>query len=477
MPIQNSFRQYAYHVRCAPDMDGSASERVRAKSPLKPLVAAVVLSFSAFSQTASALPRVSALRLASSLEHHAFAALPVTNCNDDGGDGTLRKAFASAVDGDVIDLSAVSCSIITLHNGQIADAATTKNVTIHSGGSISIIRDTPSPAANGRVIFHAGVGTLTLENVSVLYGNTNDVRGGGCIYSAGNVAFLGGKAAFCGVYTEFGGEARGGAIAAKGSVLLVGSSIRESSAKSATQANGGAIWARSVTLKKNDDAGSSIDRTHVISDTGNGGAIFSSGPTNIYYSSITHTDAPTSGGIFTVGPLTMSNSTVSYASATKPGGFSVGGIYAVDEVTIRSSTLTHNTGKYGGVVTTLDYSQSLIDSTIIAYSLKYDNATIGIDFASPKHTMVIGSNNIVVRASGAIPVDTIHQLPLLTPLRFERNVTRSQSPMQGSPASHHGSNASKFEFDQGGNTRGSGCSVDIGAIQETVFCGNFENPP
>jgi len=46
--------------------------------------------------------------------------LPVANCDDDGGPGTLRSVVAGAVSGAIIDMSALTCSTISLANGAIA---------------------------------------------------------------------------------------------------------------------------------------------------------------------------------------------------------------------------------------------------------------------------------------------------------------------------------------------------------------------
>src|SRR5690242_410372 len=43
----------------------------------------------------------------------------VTNCADDGGPETLRAAVAAAASGDTVDLTALTCSTITLIEGQI----------------------------------------------------------------------------------------------------------------------------------------------------------------------------------------------------------------------------------------------------------------------------------------------------------------------------------------------------------------------
>ena len=43
--------------------------------------------------------------------------IPVTNCADDGSDGSLRKVIEGAADGDTVDMSGLQCSLITLQSG------------------------------------------------------------------------------------------------------------------------------------------------------------------------------------------------------------------------------------------------------------------------------------------------------------------------------------------------------------------------
>src|SRR4051794_28134394 len=48
--------------------------------------------------------------------------IPVTSCLDDGSDGTLRQAIQSASDGDTIDMTGLTCSLITLQSGALVSA-------------------------------------------------------------------------------------------------------------------------------------------------------------------------------------------------------------------------------------------------------------------------------------------------------------------------------------------------------------------
>src|SRR5262245_35908870 len=62
---------------------------------------------------------------------HAGQTIVVENC-DDSGSGSLREAYASAHDGDTVDLSALTCSTITLTNGPIVSAPDAGYVTLQA---------------------------------------------------------------------------------------------------------------------------------------------------------------------------------------------------------------------------------------------------------------------------------------------------------------------------------------------------------
>jgi hypothetical protein len=48
--------------------------------------------------------------------------LPVTSCADDNGAGTFRSVVTSALDGDTIDLTGLTCGTITLVLGAVTTA-------------------------------------------------------------------------------------------------------------------------------------------------------------------------------------------------------------------------------------------------------------------------------------------------------------------------------------------------------------------
>ena len=108
--------------------------------------------------------------------------LVVTSCADDGSPGTLRSVVSGAGDGDVVDLSGLSCGPITLTNGAIPilcrladDRRSDAADTIISGNSAD------------RVFVQYGYTALVLRNLTVRDGFNEvagyKVAGGACILS------------------------------------------------------------------------------------------------------------------------------------------------------------------------------------------------------------------------------------------------------------------------------------------------------
>src|SRR6478736_10049222 len=118
----------------------------------------------------------------------------VSSCNDDGGFDTLRHAVLVANEGDTINMSAIACSKITLQApGAISIGL--NNLTILGPGAGKLTID---GADAGRVFYHAGTGTLTLNNLTVAHGTiAADVAYGGCIFSKGNVTLNGSVVTAC----------------------------------------------------------------------------------------------------------------------------------------------------------------------------------------------------------------------------------------------------------------------------------------
>jgi hypothetical protein len=113
--------------------------------------------------------------------------ISVTSCADDGGPETLRAAVSAAASGDIVDLTALTCSTITLVGGQIE--VHVDDLTIAGPGEDVLTIDGNH---NGRVFHHDGVGTLSLSGLTITHGiadsaelNPDSSRAayGGCILS------------------------------------------------------------------------------------------------------------------------------------------------------------------------------------------------------------------------------------------------------------------------------------------------------
>ena len=102
------------------------------------------------------------------------AILPVTSCADDASPGTLRSVIDSAVDGDVVDLTQLTCSTITLTQGTIGTDFLSDHpvnyLTIQGPG-----RDALTISGGGQfLVFSAGgyniYGVFTLNDITVAHG-------------------------------------------------------------------------------------------------------------------------------------------------------------------------------------------------------------------------------------------------------------------------------------------------------------------
>lgn len=172
----------------------------------------------------------------------------VTNC-DDSGSGSLRDAINQADSGDIIDMSNLACSVITLDTYLpiMQDSLTLR------GKLTSADKYTPSPILQGHddnslgLLWHAGEGTLRVEALGLQDGtkyNTDAglASGGACISSSGNIALVESSVKYC--TTKRDGMVEGGAVHAAGNVTLTRSQVLGSKAISvAERSYGGGVYA------------------------------------------------------------------------------------------------------------------------------------------------------------------------------------------------------------------------------------------
>ena len=423
----------------------------------------------------------------------------VTSC-DDSGPGTLRDAVTNAVTGDVIDLTGLSCSTISLTTG--AMSTTADDLTIQGPGAAALAVDAGRLSG---VINHYGVGTLTIDGLTLTNGYIvgEEFHGGACVLSAANVAISHSTLSNCYAYM---GHAYGGALCAVGNVTLSNSTLSGNTTKghfyyyyypgygyymiNGTSWGGGAYATGRFTITDS----TITHNTAVLNPRGSvGGGIASRfGGQYIAGSTIDNNYAYLGGGITILGHygdplgLTIVNSTISGNSA----GVSGGGIesYRLTYTKVHNSTITDNYSAYycGGLY--VYYGAADLQSTIIAanrstasqnqfglytaadFDIFYSDATVG------------GEHNVVMTSNMVMPADTLTDDPLLLPLADNGGPTLTHAFDMTSVALDAGSNPDNLDFDQRGDgyARVLGAAPDIGAFEapgalpDAIFASGFD---
>lgn len=227
-----------------------------------------------------------------------------------------------------------------------------------------------------------------------------------------------------------------------------------------------------------------------------GGAIAARGTAVISGSTIEHNHAGMLaggivqlGGVPDVSRLEIVNSTVSHNTA----GFYGAGIAIMDEMVMMNSTVAFNAvdeaspfGIGGILIGSNDTINAYrIYSSIISNNQAGSEVMFGTDLAAfiPDLITIAGSSNLVGEASGLnLPGDTLGGDPLLLPLADYGGPTRTHALAEGSPAIDAGSNAAGLAVDQRGgyHVRAFGAGVDIGAFEtqptpDGLFRSGFES--
>ena len=291
--------------------------------------------------------------------------LVVGNCLDDNSAPSLRSVIASAHDNDNIDVGMLTCSTITLTQGQLEIPQAHLGVyrKYHKGfestTTISSSYTLPFSPPH-RIFHHTGGGDFALTDVILHTGGAFypfDPALGGCIYSNGSVELTNATLSNC--FAD-GAPANGGAVFAMEDITVSNSTISTNGANAGTNSGGagGALFSSkgSITITK-----SSITNNYLATDFPSyGGAVAA------FAGKVTGTDCVISGNrvqstthgarggaIVAAAGVDLTRCTVSGNSATgmgtdfqgRAGG---GGIYAGGNSTIRDSTIDHNSAYYGG---------------------------------------------------------------------------------------------------------------------------------
>ena len=398
--------------------------------------------------------------------------LPVTSCADDNGAGTLRTVLETAADGATIDLSALSCSTITLTQGAIP--LLLNDVTLVGPGANALAIDA---AGIDRVLVHPGSGTLTVTALTLRNGVASaigyQVTGGGCVASSGYLVLDHSVVRDCQATAE--GVYGGGLFA--NTVTMYTSTLSGAVAlgqhpNTGTAAFGGGIYAAYVNIVDSTISGNRA--THDPADGQAsydiGGGIFTNFGGSIRSSTIDNNYSYGFGGGISSfnGVINIANSTVSANTAKTRGG---GGldlrVYAGGAIS--NSTITANTAPAGGGILLRGRpDQFELESTLVGRNA----AATGADVGSERTTTLLGSNNLVVAvdANVTLPAATLHTAPLLLPLAANGGPTRTHALAPGSPAIDAGNNLASLASDQrgAGFPRVLGAAADIGAFEGVI---------
>ena len=330
-------------------------------------------------RTIAIMAAVTLLGAMASVHKIHAATIPVTSTADDGTPGTLRVALASAMDGDTIDATGVSGTIL-LTSGELV---VSNSVTILGPGPATLAVD---GNAASRVFNITNAVTVSISSLTItngLAGGTFPAENGGGIYNdhstltvsnctlSGNSAVRGG-----GVFSD-GGDS--------GSATLT--VIASTAFSNTATLDGGGIYSYgysgNATLVVN---GSTLSGNSASGDRG--GAIFSTGLSGsaaltVSNSNVSANSAGTSGGgIYNDGRSSdsasaeISNSILSDNSAGSGGGiYNDGSDSGSASMTVTNSILSSNSAdeiEGGGIVN--DGSASGSATLTVANSTLSDNS-------------------------------------------------------------------------------------------------------
>jgi len=472
-------------TRCPENSAYPALSRARTK----PLVLGLALACAAGTGSAITLPGRET-EAPAPLPHRTTSTWAVSSC-DDSGPGTLRDVVDHfAVDGDTIDMTAMTCGSITLTTGSIITAA--NNLTIEGPGP-----GTTHLFIEGgdviRPLVHLGNGTLTLSHLSIWHGYTHssgtDDALGGCVASLGTVSLDNVSVKYCQAAAAGTGIARGGGIFAS-NVAASRSMISSNDARAngGYSLGGGVFASGTATFDYSTISGNQAFANIGWHSAGGGSISYYGGA--LRQSTVSGNEAGGAGGVvFANGMTAISQSTVSGNSATYSF---IGAGAHVDSsfpVLVENSTITGNiernpsNTRFGAGLHLGDNTQAIVISSIIAGN-RLDDGTALLwfsDINGDTGSVVIGDHNLLGWSALAVPTDTLFTLdPGLEPLADNGGTTLTHALRPTSPAIEAGNNVTGVPFDQRGTgyLRVIGANADIGAFEfnlnDLIFANDFE---
>jgi hypothetical protein len=405
--------------------------------------------------------------------------LYVTSCADDGSEGTLRSVLASATGNDIVDLTELQCSHITLVSGALTNDAGT--ITLEGPGRNRLAIDANYAS---RVI--EGGGPVTVSGLTIMRGrHTSDHASGGCIDAFFGVELHDSTVTQCAAHGTT--SATGGAIQTQYSVHVVSSTLSDNVASADTGvALGGAIGVHygfvtvdTSTITGNIATGGTVAK---------GGGFFVEGSVRLTRSTVDGNIADFGGGFYkTLGLFSddaceIVNSTISSNIASVGGG---GLVCYSDHPLFRFATITQNlaqSGVVGGALIGARQAASnsyviQLDDSIVAGNSAQDTA-LAMDIDTTAATVVtFGDANVLTTIGRVIPATWTSDDPRLGPLADNGGPTQTHALLADSPAIDAGFAIEGIDTDQRGQARSAGTAPDIGAYElqpDAVFADGFD---
>jgi hypothetical protein len=328
----------------------------------------------------------------------------VTSTADDGSPGTLRQALVASADGDTIDATGVSGTILLSGTPLVVSTNVTilgpgpANLAIDGNAASRVFEVHGSSFHNGDVVISGlaitngvgnnvnstdggggiynddMVGTLTVENCTV----SNNVSGVGCCFSGGGITNTQHLTISNSTITGNSSTTDGGAIKNTGSVSTISGNT--------SARHGGGIYVGSST----GNVGVSNSILSGNSAGGGGGGIFVDGfsgaTATVSASTISGNSAAYGGGISNnySGSLTVTNSTISgnsFTATDQIGGGIANAAGGMGGTTVINSTISGNSGPanggYGGGIGNYSGNLTVKDCTFSGNSSFSSGGGIG----------------------------------------------------------------------------------------------------
>jgi hypothetical protein len=342
------------------------------------------------------------------------ATITVVNTND-SGPGSLRDALAIANDGDKIDATGVSGTIL-LTSGELQ---VTRNVIISGPGAGNLKVD----ANHNSRLFENFASNVTISSLTITNGGSfcDPCPEQGGILNHGGLIVSDCVVSHSTTYYLY----AGGGIHSEGTLTVTRSTIYANSSGS-----GGGIFSDGTLTVIN----STISDNSAICPRCGGGGIVSTGQATVTNTVISGNSAACcfGGGIFNSGNLTVTNSTISGNKVLRSG--MGGGIWNAGNLTVSKSTISDNWAPTASGILNSNRGAAQIGDTILNAGASGGTIANAGTFTSLGYNLASDNGGGVLTGPG----DQTNTDPMLGPLQDNGGPTFTHALLPGSPAVEKG---------------------------------------